>query len=53
MKRLIVVISLLAMGGCVSTLSCGVDGDSSWVEITGTGSSSRVIKSICGFNTTE
>lgn len=52
MRRVLVIIGLLGMEGCVSTLSCGVTEDGSYVEVTGTGSM-REYSALCGFNTTD
>lgn len=55
MKTLLVII-LLTMGGCASSLRCGTDGDSSYVDLINVRdipSSGRYYAELCGFSYEE
>ena len=57
MKRFVTIATLIALCGCSSfsatTLRCGVDGDSSYVEIVsapqGVSQNTRALAELCGF----
>lgn len=49
--RIVLCISALSMSGCVSQLTCGVDGEESWVDLVNVkdGTTVRNYAELCGF----